>query len=71
MPIIRDVLIFRNVLMKTFLFLGTSQYLGHFPHCHRQNAECEAQMEGDGVLPHENVEYAPLYALSRWGVGQH
>jgi hypothetical protein len=31
MPIIRDVLIFRNVLMKTFLFLGTSQYLGHFP----------------------------------------
>jgi hypothetical protein len=31
---------------------------------HGQKAECEAQMEGDGVFPQE---YAPKYALSIWG----
>jgi hypothetical protein len=28
--------------------------------CHRQKAECEAQMESDGVLPQEHFEYAHI-----------
>jgi hypothetical protein len=30
--------------------------------------KCEAQMEGDGFLPQENLQYAPIYAIYRWGV---
>jgi hypothetical protein len=42
---------------------------GDETHSHRQKAECEAQIEGDGILPQENFEYAAIiiYALSRWG----
>jgi hypothetical protein len=36
---------------------------------HRQKVECEAQLEGNRVLPQENLEYAPKYALSRGGGG--
>jgi hypothetical protein len=35
---------------------------------HGQKAECEAQMEGDGVFPPKKLfGYAPKYALSIWG----